>query len=468
MWTIEACVRRAAAAGLLGLYAVLASPAAHAEGPGEAETRALATLAAGDVQGARAQAERLVALDPARAASWVLLGYARSRAGESAAAIEAYRAAVRLDPRDARARNNLGALLIARGELAEGQREVEAALALEPAYRDALNNQGAALERQGRTREAQQAYERAAGRGRGHATALSNLGTLRWRAGDRDGAVRDWQRARQLDPALAEAGVNLLVAAGLGPDEALARLEAEAAREGAPASVRVLALRARAARSAAAQDWEGALALLQQAQRLTPWDARVLNDLAVAADQLGRDREALATLRQALELEPGLTVARNNLGIVQVHAGAPEAAAETFAEVLARDPRFHRAHYNLGVLQAAGGQLEGAERSFAEAARLAPTDAAARYNLALVRRQRGGSVQDEARGYEQALALDPALPEAHLALGMLRADPATPARLRDEAAASTHLQRFLELALPSDAEGRLQARGWLQWLAESR
>lgn len=468
MWTLHARLRRAAVAGLLGLCAALSCPAARADELGEAETRALATLAAGDVQGARVQAERLVARDPSRAASWLLLGYARSRAGESAAAVEAYREAVRLAPGDAQAHNNLGALLIARGELEEGQREVQAALALDPAYRDAQNNQGVALERQGRTQEAEQAYERAAGRGRGHATALANLGTLRWRAGDRAGAVRDWQRARQLDPALAEAGVNLLVTSGLGPEEALARLEAEAAREGAPASVRVLALRARAAQLAAAQDWAGALVLLEQAQRLTPWDARVLNDLAVACDQLGRDREALSHLRAALELEPGLSVARNNLGIVQVHAGAAEAAEETFAEVLARDPRFHRALYNLGVLQASRGQMDAAERSFGEAARLAPGDAAVRYNLTLVRRQRGGSAEDEARGYQQALALDPALPEAHLALGMLRADPATPARLRDEPQAAQHLQRFLELALPSDGEGRMQARSWLQWLAEKR
>ena len=62
------------------------------------------------------------------------------------------------------------------------------------------------------------------------------------------------------------------------------------------------------------------------------------------------------------------------------------------------------------------------------------------------------------------LRLDPDLGEAHLALGMLLADPATPARLRDPQRARRHLRRFLELAPPGDREGRGQAEDWLRFL----
>jgi hypothetical protein len=97
---------------------------------------------------------------------------------------------------------------------------------------------------------------------------------------------------------------------------------------------------------------------------------------------------------------------------------------------------------------------------------LPPRDASVRYNLGLLRREEGVSPAAERRAYEEALALDPDLAEAHLALGAFLADPATPASLRNPEQGVRHLQRFLDLASPSDGDGRLQARSWLRWLAE--
>lgn len=193
----------------------------------------------------------------------------------------------------------------------------------------------------------------------------------------------------------------------------------------------------------------------------------MLNDLGVVEDQLGQDREALAHLHEALRQEPSLAVAQNNVGIVHVHRAEWDAAAAAFEEVIALDTRFHRAHYNLGVVRAAQGRTPEARVQFEEAARLAPRDASVRYNLGLLRREEGVAPASERRAYEEALALDPDLAEAHLALGAFLADPATPAALRDPQRAVTHLQRFLDLASPSDGDGRLQARSWLRWLAES-
>ncbi len=454
-----------AAALALGLLA-FGARAAVADEVDELLNDALAALQQGDFDGAKARAAEATSRGPGRGQAWAVSGYVRSKAGDPAGGIEAYREAVRLAPADAVAHNNLGALLIARGEAKAGLAEVQQALALEPAYADARNNLGAALERLGRASEARQAYETVAERAPRHATALTNLGTLRWRAGDVSGAQSAWRRAQTLDPQLAEAGLNLALTAGGDASEALARLEQEAARPGAPVSVRVQALRAGAATHARARRWVEARGLLEAAQRLAPWDARVLNDLAVTEDQLGLDRDALSHLDAALKLEPGLNVARNNLGIVQVHAGALDAASETFEDLLLRDPRFHRAHFNLGVLHASQGRLPEARRHFEAAQRLAPRDGAVRYNLGLLRRSGGGDAAAERRDYEEALALDPSLGEAHLALGTLLADPSTPLALRDEAQAVTHLQRFLDLAAPSDGDGRLEARSWLQWIAE--
>jgi tetratricopeptide (TPR) repeat protein len=87
-----------------------------------------------------------------------------------------------------------------------------------------------------------------------------------------------------------------------------------------------------------------------------------------------------------------------------------------------------------------------------------------RYNLAILQRREGGDLRSEMRAYQEALRLDPDLVEAHLALGMLLADPATPASMRDASRARAHLTRFLELAPPGDSEGRGQAEDWLLFL----
>ncbi|MHC5010705.1 MAG: hypothetical protein ACYTG6_07095 [Planctomycetota bacterium] len=120
------------------------------------------------------------------------------------------------------------------------------------------------------------------------------------------------------------------------------------------------------------------------------------------------------------------------------------------------------------MILAANGQLQPALSAFERAARLAPRDADARYNLGLLRRRLGGSTRDERRDYRAALALDADLAEAHLALGCLLADPQTPVDVRDEAQARVHLERFLDLALPTDTEGLEQATAWLDWLAYRR
>ena len=116
------------------------------------------------------------------------------------------------------------------------------------------------------------------------------------------------------------------------------------------------------------------------------------------------------------------------------------------------------------MLLASEGDLDAARRSFRAAARLAPRDAAVRYNLGLLAREVGAGAAQEREAYEEALALDETLAEAHLSLGSLLADPATPEDVRDYARARSHLTRFLELASADDADGRAQAEAWLRYV----
>jgi tetratricopeptide (TPR) repeat protein len=279
-------------------------------------------------------------------------------------------------------------------------------------------------------------------------------------------AEASFSRAASIDADLLAPIVNLALL-GVGPeldDAAVERLRRAAARPGASPEEAAAALAALAGRESRRGRHEAARAYYAEALRHRPEDAGLLNNIAVEEDHLGLDREAMLHLDAALDADPSLLVARNNQGILHLHRGDPARAEATFREVIGTEERFWRAHYNLGVVLAAQGRLEEAASALDRAAALAPRDGAVRYNRALVARSRGGTVEEERRGYEEALALAPDLAEAHLSLGALLADPATPSALRDEARALEHLQAFLRLGRSSDADGRAQADSWLSWL----
>lgn len=396
---------------------------------------------------------------------WRVRGYVLSRTGDRMGAMGAYVRALRLDPEDCVAQNNLGTLLLQTGDYDEALESFDKALALCPTYADAANNRGVALERLGEARRAAEAYEDAIQIDPKHATAHNNLGAAELRRGNPEAAQQAFEQAAAIDPTFAAPSLNL----ALLRDPALEgaaydRLLEAAAASGASEALRARALLAQAARAATESAFEEARGFYGEALELTPNDPALLNNLAVVEDQLGLDRFALAHLTEALRLRPGMSVARNNLGIVHVHRGDATRAEETFREVIRDDPEFHRAYYNLGVLMASQGRIDDARWAMRSAWRLAPYDGSIRYNLGLIARESGRGPARERRAYEEAIELDDALPEAHLSLGALLADPATPASLRDPASARRHLTRFLELTPDEDTKGRERAEAWLRYL----
>ena len=453
------------------LLAALAVPRlAVAEMRRDLAAEACRAAGAGEHDRALALSQEVVDGAPDDALAWRVRGFVLSQATRTSEALEAYDHSLALDPQSAVAANNAGAMLLKLDRVEEALARCEDALRMDPQYADARNNRGAALERLGRTVEAVDDYREALANDPRHARARSNLGAVAWRRGKLRAAANAFRQAASFDPRFQGAQMNLalLREAVADEDAHLAASEQAAAVPGATAEVKARPLVARAGRLARDGELEPARDLYLQALALTPRDAALLNNLAVVEDQLGLDREALLHLGEALTLDGALLVARNNVGIVHVHRGELDIAESAFRDLLRDAPRFHRAHYNLGVLLAARGQAEASLASFREANRLAPWDAEAAYNLAMMRRRLGGDILSERRGYEHALQLDDNLAEAHLALGMLLADPATPNGLRDPVRARTHLTRFLQMARPTDEDGRMQAEGWLHWLSARR
>ncbi|MDJ0523340.1 MAG: tetratricopeptide repeat protein [Planctomycetota bacterium] len=454
------------------LLALLAAPVAEAA-PGNMPPRARAAYQAlqrGDLETAQKESAEAVRQSEKSSPAWMVRGFVLSRSGDKPGAEAAYRQAIVLDPSNPVARNNLGTVLLDQGKPDRALRAFNAALSLHPFYADARNNAGAALEKLGRAAAARRNYRLATVIDPKHAKAYNNLGAAQLRAGDVQAASSSFARAARLDPSFDAPALNLalLGARGRNDEEYLARLQRAAAQPDATPSLKARVLAMLAGREADQRNWDRARELYLEALTHTPRDTTLLNNVAVVEDQLGMDREALLHLTEALDIDPDLKIAQNNIGIVHVHRGKLDLAESVFTDLLRQDANFHRAHYNLGVIQASRGEVADARRSFQRAARLAPRDAAVRYNLAILARSDDGDARAELRAYEEVLRLDANLVEAHLAIGMLLADPATSARLRNPERAVRHLRRFLELAPPSDTEGRQQATDWLAWLASQR
>ncbi len=405
------------------------------------------------------------------ASTWNVRGYVLSAAGRKDDALDAYAQASALDPRDVLSRVNRGSILLALGRNDEAKAVLDEALGIDPKSARAHNHRAVALERLGRLEEARTDYKAAIRLDPKDAVAPNNLGALAYRRGVEGAAATLFAKARELDPGFWAAALNTSLSAALASPAQSAQADADVVAQAlladASAEVRARAKGVEAARAAREGRLEDAKALHIEQLTLDGNDASALNNLGVVEDRLGESREALTHFQSALDLRPDDPTVRNNIGVVQVHRGDLAAAESEFRAVIRSDPRFHRAYHNLGVVLGARGDRAGAVAALRRAAELQPDDASAIYNLAILARGFGADRASERSAYDRALALDPTLNEARLALGTLLADPTTPAVLRDEARARDQLTQFLAKATPGDTAGRKQAADWLAWLDAS-
>jgi tetratricopeptide (TPR) repeat protein len=258
-------------------------------------------------------------------------------------------------------------------------------------------------------------------------------------------------------------------AAALGPDsdaigQAIAgRRWDEAARllaralERAPRSPELLTLLGRTFMMAG-RPLNAAVAF-KKAEALGPIDADTRLSLALAYVAIGRGDWAYPELERLAASDPMRHVYTYWLGRLDYDAGRYASAIERFQQVIRADPTSVRAHDNLGLCHDAQHQPELAIASHERAVEL--NRRAARQspwpplNLGVLRRQRGEWVEAEAL-LREAVAIDPALPQAQYALGSVLeargASDAAIAALRAAAAASP------EYAEPHYALARIYRR----------
>jgi len=207
----EARLRAGDVAGAIaGLDAVVAGAGVAAAVRVEAlKLRSRAHEARRDLQAAIADLEGAVALAPHDARAFNELGIVLADAGHAGRAVEAFMHAVTIDPAYARAWNNLGNGERAIGHADAAERAFERATLADPGYALAHANLGAVRRERGDDAGAEAALARALAQDPGQRVALLALAGLRRQHGDLDAAATLYTRAAARDPRDANARLLL-------------------------------------------------------------------------------------------------------------------------------------------------------------------------------------------------------------------------------------------------------------------
>jgi glutathione synthase/RimK-type ligase-like ATP-grasp enzyme len=133
----------------------------------------------------------------------------------------------------------------------------------------------------------------------------------------------------------------------------------------------------------------------------------------------------LQTLDALLDAHPDALDLRFAQACLLEDLGRPDAAARAYAVLLARDPQHRGALINAGTMAFVEGRTGDAMAFYRRAADAFPDDASAQLNLGHALAELGEATASRAC-YTRALAIEPGLPVAHLALARLLDDCGDP------------------------------------------
>ncbi|MFQ5456929.1 MAG: tetratricopeptide repeat protein [Myxococcota bacterium] len=305
----------------------------------------------GDLDGALTHFEQSTHTDPTRPEAWNNLAIVLCAKGYFDQAESMARRGITVDGQFAPAYNNLGLILDALARRDEARSAFERAVAIAYRFAEAQNNLGNSLARAGELEAARAAYDSGILANGKLAFLYFNRGLLSIRLGDYKEAVRDWERARRLDP---EAAPDFMIASvalqGGDYQKALSHFEA-IDRAGdtqrppvsvddtkplfAPSGIEDPALR-EALAAVASPGKRAATADTRGEKAVNP--ARLSKDYAdlgqVSRDR-GLDARAEQLLSDAIRLDPGNHTARETLGEIYLKVGRSEEAVSVLAPLAA-------------------------------------------------------------------------------------------------------------------------------------
>lgn len=427
--------------------------------------QALSRLEQGDVAGAKALYERILANAPQQADALAMLGAIHAETGDPVRAKTLLQSAVAVSPNHPDANYHLGNLSRRAGDLESAKRYYQMSVTFDPEHveawvglasvqgplgnaheaevsaRRAIEidgdlavahvNLANALAQQGRIEEALDAYLRATGIN----PNLAAVWLLAARAAVHLGQYADaemWtRRARALEPDLADSA--LVLADALHGQEKYAEAAANYQQAAAadPNNVELLAKLGEARHRIG--DVAGARETMDKVVGIAPEVASyrlALASILVDAKDVRSLQLAEGHLRRALELDPYVAGGHYALGNCLAALGKLEEAEASYLRALEDSLGSRDSQSRLGAVQHARGHFDDAARTFREVLASQPDDLTALLGLGAALQAMGNYAESVAT-YERAVEYHQDHPEPHFALGTAMMMVGNPARAEE-------------------------------------
>ena len=233
--------------------------------------RAYAKYDLGDKQGAIADFNQAIAIDPQDAKAYYNRGVTKDDLGDKQGAIADYNEAIAIDPQDAKAYINRGVTKSALGDKQGAIADYNQAIAINPRNADPYYNRGVTKSALGDKQGAIADYNQAIAINPRNADAYYNRSVAKSALGDMQGAIADYNQVIAINPKDAQAYYNR----GVTKDDL--------------------------------GDKQGAIADYNQAIAINPQYAEAYNNRGVAKDDLGDKQGACRDLKKAVSLGNNLT-----------------------------------------------------------------------------------------------------------------------------------------------------------------
>jgi len=160
----------------------------------------LAKASEGDLNGAIAEFNRLIQVNPKDEIAYYNRGLLEANKGDFDIAIADFNHAIQLKPTFARAYNDRGSVKAAKRDIAGAIADFNLAIQLSPQFVQAYINLGSAKANTEDFASAIADFNQAVRLDADSVQALENLGSAKVRMGDFEGAIADYNQAIQLDP----------------------------------------------------------------------------------------------------------------------------------------------------------------------------------------------------------------------------------------------------------------------------